>query len=130
MRNILLASSRGVFLAPRDAATFSATPINQIFQSYLGSESQFARDRIGFALFHQAEVEAILKALHLPTSAPLSILAVELLPPGTNGEVGSVSSPVLTAQIAEAATTLQTDTVFPFGRILRSSPLTPIQPAC
>jgi hypothetical protein len=37
-------------------------------------------------VFHQAEVETLLEAIHLPQRSPLSVLAVELLPAGTVNE--------------------------------------------
>jgi hypothetical protein len=127
MRNVLLASAEGVYLSPRRSDTLDAT-VAPIFKNYLSGSATHQRDRIGFAVFTQAEVETILQALHLSTASPLSILAVELLPAGTGTEVGPPPGALEARTLAVAAT--QRGGVFPFGRILRSSPLTPIAAVC
>ncbi|MBV8066514.1 MAG: hypothetical protein JO113_00955, partial [Candidatus Eremiobacteraeota bacterium] len=134
MRNVLLATSEGTFLSPRLQYNLDPT-VAPIFKNYLSSATIHQRDRIGFAVFTQTEVDTILTALRLPPSSPLSILAVELLPGGTGSEVGQ---PAGTQQPAAApagpataaAVTTTRGGVFPFGRIMRASPLTPIEAVC
>jgi hypothetical protein len=134
MRNVLLASSAGVYISPRQGDNVDPT-VAALFKSYL-SGARYQRDRIGYALFHQAEVDTILQTLHLSASSPLSILAVELLPGGTGTEVsqpGNVAGAQLAPDINPAATAVGSRSgggVFPFGRIMRSSPLTPVAGVC
>ncbi len=85
MRNILLATSLGVFLRPiRDGLS---SQISVLLKHFTGSTTQ--RDRTALAVFTQTEIATLLKAIHLPDSTPLSVLAVELLPGGTGSDVGS-----------------------------------------
>jgi hypothetical protein len=127
MRNVLLATSLGVFLRPiRDGLTGE---LGTLLKNFTGITTQ--RDRIAIAVFTQTELATLLEAIHLPDSTPLSILAVELLPGGTGTDVGQ--PPALdqpqAAVLPTAAANVQAPT-FPFGRILRASPLTPIGPLC
>jgi hypothetical protein len=134
MRNVLLASAAGVYLSPRQGDNVDPT-VAALFKNYL-SGARYQRDRIGYALFHQAEVDTILQSLHLSASSPLSILAVELLPGGTGTEVsqpGNVGGAQPALDINPAATAVGSRSgggVFPFGRIMRSSPLTPVAGVC
>jgi hypothetical protein len=123
MRNILLLTSPGQFLSRRQAIA-AGGELAALFESFIASEA--LRDRIGLALFHQAELEALLAEIHLPGSAPLSLLAVELLPAGTVDEL----HPEPEVELHAATTSGSRDGTFPFGRILRTSPLTPIEPYC
>jgi hypothetical protein len=127
MRNVLLASSEGVFLSRRVGDALDPT-VAPIFKSYVSGAATYQRDRIGYAVFTQAEVDTILHALHLSAASPLSILAVELLPAGTGTEVGQPPG-ALEARTLDVAAA-QRGGVFPFGRILRTSPLTPIAAVC
>ena len=133
IRNVLLATSLGIFLNPRRGDV--ATNLAPLLQNWLKVSNQ--RDRIGIAVFTQAELTTLLQAVHLPESTPLSVLAVELLPPGTGTEVGHTdANQNLTATFAATTTaaavagTVNHNAVFPFGRILRASPLTPVGPLC
>jgi hypothetical protein len=74
--------------------------------------AQPTRDVMGTATFTMKEIEATLKGLALPPDSPLSVLAVELLPGGTD----RLEDP-LGAQLGGQ-------------RILRASPLTPVPAAC
>ncbi|HEY2301901.1 MAG TPA: hypothetical protein VGH66_08405 [Acidimicrobiales bacterium] len=127
MRNILLATSLGVFLRPiRDGLS---SQISVLLKHFTGSTTQ--RDRTALAVFTQTEIATLLKAIHLPDSTPLSVLAVELLPGGTGSDVGSPQT-AAGATVALSANIASTNTAatFPFGRILRASPLTPVGPLC
>jgi hypothetical protein len=67
---------------------------------------------LGRAAFNDQEIQAVLRNLSLAPDSPLSVLAVELLPPRADqipDEMG-----VNVGQV----------------RILRTSPLTPVPPAC
>jgi hypothetical protein len=128
MRNILLATSLGVFIRPiRDGI---GTQLGGLLKNFIGTTTQ--RDRTAIAVFTQAEMATLLKSIHLPDSTPLSVLAVELLPGGTGSDVGDPAAPAGLA--AGKATTVTPASyqaaVFPFGRILRASPLTPVGPLC
>ena len=120
MRNILLATAPGTFLTKRQAD--GGDQIERLLVHFLTGAPQ--RDRLGYAVFHQAEADTLLEAIHLPQSSPLSVLAVELLPAGTvnepKGEGGRFDT--LDAAVRVLG--------FPFERILRTSPLTPIEPYC
>ena len=150
VRNILIATEPGVFLTPDDDNIAAA--LNTYVATIKASKGP---DRLAVAVLHQAQIEAILDSVHLPNSLPLSVIAVEFLPGGTGAEVGTAPTtppaPVKVAAPAAAQTTATTpsaaapaaavDTMdmaiagppivnFPFGRILRVSPLTPIAPFC
>lgn len=155
VRNILIATEPGVYI-PRGDDTIPAALIPYI-QTIRASTGL---DRLAVAVFHQAQIEAILASVHLPSGLSLSAIAVEFLPGGTGTEVGSPPTPtpvriqtpapakVATPAAAQSAKTAKTaatpaagvatlDAVagppivnFPFGRILRVSPLTPIAPFC
>jgi hypothetical protein len=151
VRNILIAAEPGVYLARQDDT------IGAALKTYLAAiTAATGQDRLAVAVFHQAQIEAILASVHLPSNLPLSMIAVEFLPGGTGDEVGTAPTPPLSpvhietklatpAAAASAATvpsgkgTVLMDTApppeapvvdFPFGRILRVSPLTPIAPFC
>jgi hypothetical protein len=71
-----------------------------------------SRDVFGHATFSDKEIQATLQSLSLAPDSPLSVLAVELLPPRTDqirDEMGQNIGHV---------------------RILRTSPLTPVPPVC
>jgi hypothetical protein len=118
MRNILLATAPGTFLTKRRSG---GDQIERLLAHFLTGAPQ--RDRLGYAVFHQAEVKTLLEAIHLPESSPLSALAVELLPAGTVSEPGQEGGQLDALEAARLPG-------FPFGRILRTSPLTPIEPYC
>jgi hypothetical protein len=121
MRNILLATAPGVFVQPRRGQL--SDTIAALLEGQLSAEH--LRDRIGVAVFTQAELSTLLIAVHLPGSTPLSILAVELLPGGTTTSVSDAGR----SEVASAR--VDTSAIFPFGRrILRASPLTPVSPFC
>ncbi len=112
------------------------------------------RDVLGRAEFEVKAIETVLSNLALPPDAPLSVLAVEMLPGGgitpliynfgSGQAVGAADSPEpppadpFGSQIAgvDFQSTLVSD---PLGRdlgtirshrILRASPLTPVPPGC
>jgi hypothetical protein len=155
-RNILVAAEPGVHLTPE--VDYIDAALNVYVETIKASSG---RNRLAVAVFHQAQIEAILDSVHLPSNLPLSVIAVEFLPGGTGGDVGSPPPPspvkittpaplkVTAPAVAQnAATTQRTatpaaavDTLdmavagppivnFPFGRILRVSPLAPIAPFC
>jgi hypothetical protein len=153
VRNILIAAEPGVHLTRR------VDTINPALNVYVETiKASTGLDRLAVAAFHQAQIEAILASVHLPRDLPLSVIAVEFLPGGTGSEVGpppapppvkiqthapmKVAAPAGAQTAATAATPAPSvDTVdmaiagppivnFPFGRILRVSPLTPIAPFC
>jgi hypothetical protein len=155
VRNILIAAEPGVHLTRADDAINPA--LNAYVQTI---KTSTGLDRLAVAAFHQEQIEAILASVHLPRDLPLSAIAVEFLPGGTGSEVGPAPAPppvkirtpalkVAAAAVAQTAATTTSgttpaasvDTVdmavagppivnFPFGRILRVSPLTPIAPFC
>jgi len=118
-RNVLLAHQYGKF-----------------FPEQRGDVNRFAitrtqRDRIGRAFFITAEVEQSLRLLGLPTNSPLSVLAVELLPGGTDNDLPK-DSKLRPAAAPGPGDPLGSD-LAPNGRpqrILRVSPLVPIVPIC
>jgi hypothetical protein len=119
MRNVLIAAEPGVLLGR------TIDTIDPALQSYFRSWV-LNRNPMAGAVFPQAQIESILTSIHLPTDSSLSILAVEILPGGTSSGA-LASSPVTNLTGAPTATT---PPVFPFGRILRTSPLVPITPFC
>jgi hypothetical protein len=124
MRNILIAAERGVFVSRElDAIDPSLAP----FFETLVKNSFTSHDRIAAAAFHQGQIEAILTQIHLSITSSLSVIAVELLPAGTVFEPESSNA----AAPARAPAAVQVELpVFPFGRILRASPLAPVAPFC
>lgn len=128
MRNILLATAPGTFLTRRQRD--GADQLERLLAHLLTGTPQ--RDRLGYAVFHQAEVESLLERIHLPGASPLSVLAVELLPGGTVSEPKAEGAPT-DAEAKQAAVRVDARIInpsFPFGRILRTSPLMPIEPYC
>ncbi len=121
MRNVLIASEAGVFV---NKALDTIDPALKPYFTRLVASSQKARNRTAVAAFHQAQVEAILASIHLPASSSLSVIAVEMLPGGTSRGFRD------NAEMAAAPVAPQGDLRFPFGRILRASPLAPIAPFC
>ncbi len=124
MRNVLIASEPGVFVNKALDAINSA--LKPYFTTLVAS-AQKAPNRTAVAAFHQAQVEAILASIHLPANSSLSVIAVEMLPGGT-GRVFRDNAEIAAA--AAAPVPPQGDASFPFGRILRASPLAPIAPFC
>ncbi|MBR0800651.1 hypothetical protein JQ615_35345 [Bradyrhizobium jicamae] len=123
MRNVLIASEPGVFV---NRALDTIDPALKPFFTTLVASSLNSKtgNRTAVAAFHQAQIEAILASVHLSANSSLSIIAVELLPGGTS----SVAQDF--AGIATEAVAARGDTRFPFGRILRASPLAPVAPFC
>ncbi|MEA2156147.1 MAG: hypothetical protein QOE11_2287, partial [Solirubrobacteraceae bacterium] len=122
MRNILIATVRGRFLG-RELMT------EALFERLFAAQFRARhRDRIGVAIFQQAEIERYLRDLHLPAASPLSVLAAELLPAGTGADRVGHMAGYRHLDVAEMA--VPADPGFPFGRVMRTSPLTPIQPIC
>jgi hypothetical protein len=124
MRNILIATTEGVFIN-RDMPGID--PLLRPFFLRIAVDEAHRRDRIGVGVFHQAELASIMASVHLPPTAALSVLAVELLQAGTGSDVGQ--PPGTTALAAEVQAAVA-NTGFPLGRILRSSPLSPVAAFC
>ena len=82
-----------------------------------GDPAEYARQ-----VFRLANILAVLDALGLPATVPLSIVGVEFLPAGGSVEGGR-------QQPGNQPDPLESDT-FAQRRILRTSPLTPVEPAC
>jgi hypothetical protein len=125
MRNILLINVAGRFLTARHAA--ADVELAQLFAGWFRSRR---RDRTGYAILRTDDVAEVLESLHLPARAPLSALAIELLPPGTGTKVGfdrarPEESPLLARVVDD-----RDERPFPFGRVMRVSPLTPVAPVC
>jgi hypothetical protein len=120
MRNVLIAAEPGVFV---NRTLETIDPALEPYFDTLVANSLRALNRTSVATFHQAQIEAILASIHLPASSPLSVIAVEMLPGGT----GSDGNPFGGAAPTAAATAVLG---FPFGRILRASPLDPVAPFC
>jgi hypothetical protein len=121
MRNVLIATEPGVF------ANRALDTIDRALEPYfaaLARNSLKSLNRTAVAAFHQAQVESILASIHLPASSSLSIIAVELLPGGTRNDIGSPLG------VATSAVAPRGKVNFPFGRILRASPLEPVAPFC
>ena len=125
MRNILIATQAGV-LAGRTLDNIDPSLV-PYFQNVI-DDAIHARDRIAIAVFHQAQIEAMLAAVHLPASSSLSVIAVEFLPAGTGTEVET--QPGAAAQVTVADTVAAGNIGFPFSRILRASPLVPVATFC
>ena len=121
MRNVLIASEPGVFV---NRALATIDPALRPYFTTLVASSLKTPNRTAVAAFHQAQVEAILTSIHLPASSSLSVIAVEMLPGGTSRVLRD------NAEIPPAAVAPSGDVSFPFGRILRASPLAPIAPFC
>jgi len=117
MRNILLASVRGEFIGRRSIAQFPT--LRKILGPRITARH---RDRTGFAVFTQSELEHQLADLHLPPSSPLSMLAVELLPSGTGSFFQTHAGVTRTPGASRDD--------FMSGRIMRTSPLVPIEALC
>ena len=73
-------------------------------------------------VFRQADILAVLDALALPASAPLSVIGVEFLPAGGSVEGGRQHPDGQPDPLGVES--------FARRRILRTSPLTPVEPAC
>jgi hypothetical protein len=122
MRNVLIATEPAVF-ADRELDLIDAA-LRPYFVT-LATNSLKTFNRTAVAAFHQAQVEAILASIHLPASASLSVIAVELLPGGTGSNFQAAP-----AGPAAAVAPPRGQGRFPFGRILRASPLEPVAPFC
>jgi hypothetical protein len=94
------------------------------------------RDIIGLAVFPRREVEQILADLAVPLDSPLSVIAVEVLP---GGGMSLRKQKVIDAVTLYSNADLDTSDSDPLRadlgtershRILRTSPLTPVPPAC
>jgi hypothetical protein len=121
MRNVLIATEPGVF------ANRELDMIDRALRPYfdtLAGNSLGSFNRTAVAAFHQAQVESILASVHLPAASSLSVIAVELLPGGTGSDIQAP------AGAAPAAVAPGRNASFPFGRILRASPLEPVAPFC
>ena len=86
MRNILLATSLGVFLRPIREGLGSQLSV--LLKNFTGSTIATGPHRLSPSS-PRPRSPHLLKAIHLPDSTPLSVLAVELLPGGTGTDVGS-----------------------------------------
>jgi hypothetical protein len=137
MRNILIAAEPGVFVTRKLG---SLDPALEPYFATLVKNAVTGRDRISVAAFHQSQIDAVLSQVHLPQGSPLSMIAVEMLPAGTGstevgtpppGTVAAPTPPTTTTPVASGpAGGNQPVLNYPFGRILRVSPLTPIAPFC
>jgi hypothetical protein len=130
-RNVLLIQREGQFLGGSDGKRGGNVP---------GALLLSQRDRLGRAVFSEREIEDRLTQLGLPVDLPLSVLAVELLPPGVGSDLPK-PKPKLSVQAestgnvatAEAPADQSPD---PLGlsyrprRILRASPLVPVAAIC
>jgi hypothetical protein len=140
-RNVLLSRKQGTLLPPPPPILLQSTPplnskllINTSSPPPAPAASPAAspvthsinREPRGFATFTQAEIEAALTELGLPSNSALSVLAVELLP-------GPLNEPVFFAADVQQQQHVTED---PLGtglgtrRILRTSPLAQAPPIC
>jgi hypothetical protein len=71
-----------------------------------------ARDYVTLTFFAERSVTAALQALRLPLDSPLSVIAVEMMPQGTDPRAAPLSDNL------------------GYVRILRTSPLTPVRDVC
>jgi hypothetical protein len=118
-RNVLLLQQLGRFASPDDKTGLLS-----------GSPSQ--RDRLGYAIFEQQDIDNQLQTLGLPLGLPLSVLAIELLPQGTGSDF-SANAAAQTTGTSPAAAAQTTDPLRLSSRprrILRTSPLVPVAPEC
>jgi hypothetical protein len=104
MRNILLDSRRGTPRQPPRDSLISAL--------VLPSEQAMPRERPGDVSWRQAEIDTMLAGLSLPHGAPLSVLAVELMP-----EPNGYFDDPLGADLGQV-------------RIVRTSPLRAVEEVC
>jgi hypothetical protein len=94
------------------------------------------RDVIGRAVFARPDIEHILADLALPLDSPLSVIAVEVLPGGGMSLRKQNVTDVMTFYFNADLETSDSDPLrADLGtdrshRILRTSPLTPVPPAC
>jgi hypothetical protein len=116
------ASKRNVLLTRKSG---SLVPSGQQSGLALGPGS------IGSATFDQKTVASLLTTLSLPTTSPLSVLAVEVLPGPINPGTG-VLAPAATTGAATVSATSEDPLGRQLGqrRILRSSPLAAIPAIC
>lgn len=123
-RNVLLFQRQGEFLI-RDAIVAGHIVSN------LSRSSQ--RDRVGYTVFLEAEIEKQLLAMGLSVDLPLSVLAAEFLPAGVGSNVPEIGK---ASAVGSTSTTAANQSSDPLGlndrprRILRVSPLVPVAPIC
>src|SRR5262249_33621674 len=131
-RNVLLFQREGQSLV-RDQQD-SSSVLNRIVSSLALSQ----RDRLAYVLFSEAEVEKQLAQFGLSLDLPLSMLAVEFLPPGVGGDLPNPLGPSVRTNANTAATTGRFGEQNPDPlslnnrprRILRVSPLAAVAPIC
>jgi len=129
-RNVLLFQREGRFLVSgkRDDGG-----IPNGFRSSLGLSQ---RDRLAFSFFRESEIEKHLSQLGLPVNLPLSMLAVEFLPPGVGSDLPQTSGAKtgVTANVASPVGFSKDDDPLSLNtrpqRILRVSPLASVAPFC
>ncbi len=132
------ASNRNVLLFQRESQFFASDrPIEATILGRLGFRAFQAsqRDRTGYAVFSDAEIEKQLVQLELSVDLPLSVLAAEFLPGGTAGDVPGAARPLSPTSVAGLAGSADSNPD-PLGlnnrprRILRVSPLVAVAPFC
>jgi hypothetical protein len=131
-RNVLLFQRVGQFLV-RDQQDGKSV-LNRVVSSFALSQ----RDRLAYVVFSEAEVEKQLAQFGLSLNLPLSMLAVEFLPPGVGGDLPSPLGPNMRANPGIASTTgrVLEQNPDPLSlndrprRILRVSPLAAVAPIC
>jgi len=104
-----------------------------------GGRRSTTRDVIGLAVFSRNSIEQVLADLALPLDSPLSVLTVEMLPGGGGGGRNPFAGTKLSASVDFFSQNGQSVITDPLGvdlgtdrsrRILRTSPLMPVPPAC
>ena len=125
-RNVLLVQQQGQFVSREHRGEAGlGVPL-----SLSGRSTQ--RDRLGYTIFAEKDIETQLQMLSLPVNLPLSVLAIELLPQGVGGDLPQNATAQTTSSIPAAAA--QTTDPLRLSsrprRILRTSPLVPVAPEC
>jgi len=125
-RNVLLMQQPGQFVSHEHrGAAGSGLPL-----SLSGRSTQ--RDRLGYTIFTEKDIETQLQRLSLPVNLPLSVLAIELLPQGVGGDLPQHAT-AQTTSTSPAAASQPPDPLRLSSRprrILRTSPLVPVAPEC
>ncbi len=122
------ASQRNVLLGRQQARL-----LPQLQKAAAPAPLGIGREPRGTAMFSADVVKSVLRLLGLPGNAPLSVLAVEILPGHLHSRTGNVPG---AGNVASADASIETNKEDPLGlqlgqrRILRTSPLAAVPAIC